>query len=180
MSSIIGGVLRLPLAKVVDIFGRPQGFALTALFLVAGLASMAACNSVEAYAVAQIFYWIGWVLPVHGVVERLLMSQLQWRIVRDQRLHCRHVLSQEPCLHVRVRQFSLHRHRLDDWSPGTILPRRPRMALVLRLLCRHHRRCHAALTGSVLSQLLQSSTCRPHCPYQTQPKLDLRRQILRR
>jgi hypothetical protein len=66
MSSIIGGVLKLPLAKIVDIFGRPQGFALMAFFLVIGLVSMAACNSVETYAVAQIFYWVGWVLPVYG------------------------------------------------------------------------------------------------------------------
>jgi nitrate/nitrite transporter NarK len=66
MSGIVGGVLRLPLAKILDIFGRPQGFALTAFFLVIGLASMAACNSVEVYAVAQIFYWVGWVLSVHG------------------------------------------------------------------------------------------------------------------
>jgi hypothetical protein len=65
MSGIVGGVLRLPLAKILDIFGRPQGFALTAFFLVIGLASMAACNSVEAYAVAQIFYWVGWVLPAY-------------------------------------------------------------------------------------------------------------------
>jgi len=59
MSGVIGGVLKLPLAKILDIFGRPQGFALMAGFLVVGLILMAACNNVQTYAAAQIFYWIG-------------------------------------------------------------------------------------------------------------------------
>ncbi|KAJ4985260.1 siderophore iron transporter [Stagonosporopsis vannaccii] len=60
MSGVIGGVLKLPLAKILDIFGRPQGFALMAGFLVVGLILMAACNNVQTYAAAQIFYWVGY------------------------------------------------------------------------------------------------------------------------
>ncbi len=59
MSSIIGGLVKLPLAKILDIWGRPQGFALSVFFLVIGLAMMAACNDVETYAAAQVFYWLG-------------------------------------------------------------------------------------------------------------------------
>jgi hypothetical protein len=59
MSGIIGGVLKLPLAKILDIFGRPQGFALMTAFLIVGLIMMAACNSVQTFAAAQIFYWVG-------------------------------------------------------------------------------------------------------------------------
>lgn len=61
MSGIIGGVLKLPLAKILDIFGRPQGYGIMIGFLTLGLVMMAACNSVQVYAAAQIFYWIGWV-----------------------------------------------------------------------------------------------------------------------
>ncbi|KAF2790044.1 MFS general substrate transporter [Melanomma pulvis-pyrius CBS 109.77] len=60
MANIIGGVLKLPLAKVLDIFGRPQGFALTTFFLVLGLIMMAACDGVQTYSAAQIFYWVGY------------------------------------------------------------------------------------------------------------------------
>ncbi|KZM23287.1 MFS siderochrome iron transporter 1 [Ascochyta rabiei] len=60
MSGIIGGVLKLPLAKILDIFGRPQGYAIMVAFLVVGLIMMAACNNVQTYAAAQIFYWIGY------------------------------------------------------------------------------------------------------------------------
>lgn len=60
MSGIIGGVLKLPLAKILDIFGRPHGFALSVMFLVLGLILMASCTSVHVYAAAQIFYWLGY------------------------------------------------------------------------------------------------------------------------
>lgn len=60
MSGIIGGVLKLPLAKILDIFGRPQGYVIMVAFMVVGLIMMAACNGVQTYAAAQIFYWIGY------------------------------------------------------------------------------------------------------------------------
>ncbi|ODH32665.1 hypothetical protein ACO22_03359 [Paracoccidioides brasiliensis] len=60
MSSIIGGLVKLPLAKVLDIWGRPQGFALMTFTLVIGLIMMAGCNNVQTYAAAQVFYWVGY------------------------------------------------------------------------------------------------------------------------
>jgi len=69
MSGIIGGVLKLPLAKVLDIWGRPQGFLITVIFLEVGLIMMALCQNVETYAAAQVFYWIGYVLHVSLPLE---------------------------------------------------------------------------------------------------------------
>lgn len=59
MSSVIGGLTKLPLAKLIDIWGRPQGYMVMVGSLALGLVLMAACNSVEVYAAAQVFYWIG-------------------------------------------------------------------------------------------------------------------------
>ncbi|KAL6704545.1 hypothetical protein ACN47E_008055 [Coniothyrium glycines] len=59
ISSIIGGVINLTLAKILDVFGRPQGYLFCICLAVVGLAMMAACNSVEAYAAAQVFYTVG-------------------------------------------------------------------------------------------------------------------------
>ena len=59
MSSIIGGLSKLVLAKILDIWGRPQGFAIMTGFLTIGLIMMAACRNVETYAAAQVFYWVG-------------------------------------------------------------------------------------------------------------------------
>lgn len=59
MSSIIGGLWQLPLAKILDIWGRPQGFALMVCSLTIGLIMMAACQNVQTYAAAQVFYWVG-------------------------------------------------------------------------------------------------------------------------
>ncbi|KAJ4200394.1 hypothetical protein NW767_007457 [Fusarium falciforme] len=64
-SSIIGGVFKLTLAKVLNVFGRPQGYLLSIIFLTMGLVMMAGCNGVKTHAAAQIFYWVGSVLPLY-------------------------------------------------------------------------------------------------------------------
>ncbi|KAJ4228200.1 hypothetical protein NW759_004280 [Fusarium solani] len=59
-SSIIGGVFKLTLAKVLGVFGRPQGYLLFIIFLTMGLVMMAGCNGIKTYAAAQVFYWVGY------------------------------------------------------------------------------------------------------------------------
>ncbi|KAL8782448.1 MAG: hypothetical protein Q9213_005378 [Squamulea squamosa] len=59
LSSVIGGVTNLTIAKILDVFGRPQGYLLCICIATIGLIMMAACNNVEAYAAAQVFYTVG-------------------------------------------------------------------------------------------------------------------------
>ncbi|EXJ84796.1 hypothetical protein A1O3_05468 [Capronia epimyces CBS 606.96] len=59
LSSVIGGVTNLTLAKILDVYGRPQGYLFCVLVATVGLVMMAACNNVEAYAAAQVFYTVG-------------------------------------------------------------------------------------------------------------------------
>lgn len=59
LSSIIGGVTNLTLAKILDVFGRAQGYLFCIFLATVGLIMMAACNNVEAYAAAQVFYTVG-------------------------------------------------------------------------------------------------------------------------
>ncbi|KAJ6436821.1 TPR domain-containingprotein [Purpureocillium lavendulum] len=59
LSSVIGGVTNLSIAKTLDVFGRPQGFLLCAVLATIGLIMSAACNNVEAYAASQVFYTVG-------------------------------------------------------------------------------------------------------------------------
>ena len=59
MSSVIGGLTKLPLAKLIDVWGRPQGYMVMVACSTLGLVLMAVCNGVEVYAAAQVFYWIG-------------------------------------------------------------------------------------------------------------------------
>ncbi|KAI1941920.1 MFS siderochrome iron transporter 1 [Ophidiomyces ophidiicola] len=60
MASLIGGLFKLPLAKILDIWGRPQGFAIMVVVMIIGLVMMAACNNVQTFAAAQVFYWVGY------------------------------------------------------------------------------------------------------------------------
>jgi MFS family permease len=59
ISSVVGGVSNLSIAKFLDIFGRPHGFLLCAILATIGLVMSAACNNVEAYAASQVFYTVG-------------------------------------------------------------------------------------------------------------------------
>lgn len=59
LSSVIGGVTNLTLAKILDVFGRPQGYLFCVVLATIGLIMMAACNNVEAYAAAQVFQTVG-------------------------------------------------------------------------------------------------------------------------
>ncbi|ATY65948.1 siderophore iron transporter mirB [Cordyceps militaris] len=59
LSSVIGGVTNLTLAKILDVFGRPQGYLFCIVLATVGMIMMAACNNVEAYAAAQVFQTVG-------------------------------------------------------------------------------------------------------------------------
>ncbi|KAL2815852.1 MFS general substrate transporter [Aspergillus cavernicola] len=59
MSSIIGGLSKIPLAKILDTWGRPQGIFLALVIWVVGFIMMAACDSVQTYAAAQVFFSVG-------------------------------------------------------------------------------------------------------------------------
>jgi MFS family permease len=59
VSSIVGGVCQLTIAKVIDIWGRGQGYTVMLVLCVVGLTMKATCDSVEMYAAAHTLYWIG-------------------------------------------------------------------------------------------------------------------------
>ncbi|KAL3471477.1 major facilitator superfamily domain-containing protein [Aspergillus californicus] len=49
----------LPMAKLMDVWGRAEGFLFMVIFLTMGLILMAACNTFEAYCAANVFYYVG-------------------------------------------------------------------------------------------------------------------------
>ncbi|KAI0199727.1 MFS general substrate transporter [Astrocystis sublimbata] len=59
VSNILSGVLKLPVAKIIDSWGRAQGFASTTLLAALGLLLMSLCRNVETYAAAQVLYQVG-------------------------------------------------------------------------------------------------------------------------
>ncbi|CAI7588271.1 unnamed protein product [Penicillium glandicola] len=59
MANIIGGLTKIPLAKILDSWGRPQGMTLMLIIWVVGFIMMAACNNVQTYAAAQVFSSVG-------------------------------------------------------------------------------------------------------------------------
>jgi hypothetical protein len=60
IANIITGVMKPPLAKILDVSGRFEGLAVSLVFSVLGLVLMASCHSVQIYAAASVFYWVGY------------------------------------------------------------------------------------------------------------------------
>lgn len=59
LSFVIGGCANLTVAKILDVWGRPQGYAVALFITTVGLIMMAATTSVEMYAAAQVFWSVG-------------------------------------------------------------------------------------------------------------------------
>lgn len=59
MASIFGGLSKIPLAKILDTWGRPQGLACCLGVWVVGYVMMASCVGVKMYAAAQVFSGVG-------------------------------------------------------------------------------------------------------------------------
>lgn len=57
---IVSGVLRLPMAKFIDEFGRAYGFLMAAGLSILGLIIQAAARSLFTTIVAQVIFGIGW------------------------------------------------------------------------------------------------------------------------
>ena len=54
VASVLSGVLKLPIAKIIDLWGRPQGLFVVVVLATVGLVLMASCNNIRTYAAAQV------------------------------------------------------------------------------------------------------------------------------
>ncbi|KAJ5429599.1 Major facilitator superfamily domain general substrate transporter [Penicillium cf. griseofulvum] len=99
MANIIGGLSKIPLAKILDSWGRPQGMSLMLVIWVVGFIMMAACDNVQTYAAAQVFSSVG------------------------------HLRIEKPSPHVVVCNLAIHNHNLDRRTNLPECPRRPRLAM---------------------------------------------------
>lgn len=55
----MGGVCNLTIAKIIDIWGRCEGFICMVVLVIIGMIMKAACVNVEMYAAAHTLYWVG-------------------------------------------------------------------------------------------------------------------------
>lgn len=60
ISSLVSGLWKLPYAKIMDVWGRPQALSLMVASVTLGLIMMAGCNNVATYCAAQVFYYLGY------------------------------------------------------------------------------------------------------------------------
>ena len=59
LASIVGGVLRLPIAKTLNLWGRAEGYLTFVFIYLLGIIVIASCNGASGYAAGYTIYWIG-------------------------------------------------------------------------------------------------------------------------
>ncbi|OJJ45981.1 hypothetical protein ASPZODRAFT_152233 [Penicilliopsis zonata CBS 506.65] len=59
LASIVGGVLKLPIGKVLSLWGRAEALMVFVGVYVLGMILLAACNGPNTYAAGYVFYWVG-------------------------------------------------------------------------------------------------------------------------
>ena len=60
VSSVVAAVIRLPLSRILDLWGRAEGFAVVIFIYTIGLVMMSACQGVITYAAASVFVYTGY------------------------------------------------------------------------------------------------------------------------
>ncbi|KAJ5885809.1 hypothetical protein N7504_011645 [Penicillium tannophilum] len=60
VSTIVGGVLQLPIAKVLNLWGRAEGFLTFLAVFIIGLIVIASCNGPNGFAAGYTLYWVGY------------------------------------------------------------------------------------------------------------------------
>lgn len=60
LSNIIGGVLKLPIAKTLNIWGRAEGYLVFFGVYLLGMVILASSGGPDSYAAGYVFYWIGY------------------------------------------------------------------------------------------------------------------------
>ncbi|KAK1147946.1 hypothetical protein N8T08_000462 [Aspergillus melleus] len=60
LASVISGVMKLPVAKLLNIWGRSEGFLVFIGVYLLGLIILASCNNPSAYAAGYVIYWVGY------------------------------------------------------------------------------------------------------------------------
>ncbi|KAK9472938.1 putative siderochrome-iron protein [Dipodascopsis tothii] len=60
LANIVGGVLKLPIAKMLNLWGRAEGFLVFVGVYLLGIIVIASCNGPNGYAAGYVLYWIGY------------------------------------------------------------------------------------------------------------------------
>lgn len=60
LATVIGGVLKLPIAKILNLWGRAEGFVVFVIIYLLGIIIIASSNGPNSYAAGYVLYWIGY------------------------------------------------------------------------------------------------------------------------
>ncbi|KAJ5749040.1 uncharacterized protein N7511_010736 [Penicillium nucicola] len=60
LASIVGGVLKLPVGKILTLWGRAEALVIFTGIYLLGIIILASCNNANSYAAGYVLYWVGY------------------------------------------------------------------------------------------------------------------------
>jgi MFS family permease len=60
LANIVGGIMKLPLGKTLNLWGRAEGTIVSTAIYLLGMVVLASCNGPNGYAAGYVLYWIGY------------------------------------------------------------------------------------------------------------------------
>lgn len=113
VSNVMSGAAYLPIAKLLDLWGRPMGFSFMAVIATLGLILTAVCKDIETYCAAQVCWKknsLSAVLSTDPSLLGFLLGRLHWHDLLRGRHHCRYLVDERSrpglCFHL----LSVHHH----------------------------------------------------------------------
>lgn len=118
VASVMSGVLNLPIAKLIDIWGRPQGLASMTALATVGLILMAVGTNIRMYATAEVSAHIRQLKIVAQNNQGDLPGRHQRLLVRARHYRGRYLVPEEPYSCVRLHVIAYSYHNLL-WPPNS-------------------------------------------------------------
>lgn len=115
VSNAMTAALYIPLAKMLDLWGRAEGFLLMIAFAILGMILMATSNGITTFCVAQVYIFLTISCISILTISGLLLHWFRRLNIQCRCHHSRCLQAQESRSSIRFYILSIHDHRLY-WS----------------------------------------------------------------
>lgn len=110
VSNSMTAAIYIPLAKMLDLWGRAEGFLLMVGFATLGMILMASSNGITTFCVAQVRNSYRFISPANN--SGLLLHRIRWFDLQRRCHHSRCIQAQEQRSRIRFHLLTIHHHRI--------------------------------------------------------------------
>lgn len=112
VASAISAAVYIPLAKILDLWGRAEGFLVMTMFATLGLILMAVCHNLPTFCAAHVRTAIKYAIYSANLSNDLgILQHWIWRYdILRRRYYCRFLQTEKSWFGIRLHIFSIHHY----------------------------------------------------------------------